>query len=211
MAHKISEIYQILFNHYGPQHWWPGDTPLEIMIGAVLTQNTNWQNVEKAIDNLKAANLLSLIDLAEIAPGHLAELIRPSGYYNLKAGRLKNLVTAITDQSETLDDFFAVDRETLRDRLLAIKGIGPETADSIILYAAEKPIFVVDAYTHRILLRHDLIWDDADYNEIQSLFTDQLEEETPLFNEYHALLVQVGKDFCRKTNPRCDSCPLLGV
>lgn len=208
MAQPLAEIHQRLLDHFGPQHWWPGDTPLEIMVGAVLTQNTNWENVEKAIANLKAAGLLDLHRLAELPTGTLAELIRPSGYYNLKAVRLHNLLRAITAEHAGLESFFAADRETLREQLLAVKGIGPETADSILLYAAEKPTFVIDAYTHRLLLRHGLIWEDSDYYEMQELFLAGLPEEVALFNEYHALIVRVGKEFCRKTKPRCAECPL---
>jgi len=208
MPQPLDEIYQRLFRHFGPQHWWPGDTPLEIMVGAVLTQNTNWENVEKAIANLKAADLLDLHRLAATPTGTLAELIRPSGYYNLKAVRLHNLLRAITAEHDSLASFFAADRETLRETLLAVKGIGPETADSILLYAAGKPTFVIDAYTHRLLLRHALIWEETDYYEMQELFLSSLPEDVGLFNEYHALIVRVGKEFCRKSKPRCEECPL---
>ncbi|NTV13043.1 MAG: endonuclease III domain-containing protein [Desulfobulbaceae bacterium] len=208
MTTTLSEIYQRLLAHFGPQLWWPGDTPLEIMVGAVLTQNTNWENVEKAIANLKAADLLDLQRLAATPTGTLAELIRPSGYYNLKAVRLHNLIRAITAEHDSLESFFAADRETLRETLLAVKGIGPETADSILLYAGGFPVFVIDAYTHRLLLRHDLIWEETDYYEMQELFLQELPEDAALFNEYHALIVRVGKEFCRKTKPRCGECPL---
>ncbi|HSH12129.1 MAG TPA: endonuclease III domain-containing protein [Desulfurivibrionaceae bacterium] len=208
MSRPLEEIYQRLLDHFGPQHWWPGDTPLEIMVGAVLTQNTNWENVEKAIANLRRAELLDLQRLAEIPTGMLAELIRPSGYYNLKAVRLHNLLRSITAEHPSLESFFAADRETLREQLLAVKGIGPETADSILLYAAGKPTFVIDAYTHRLLLRHGLIWEESDYYEMQELFLSSLPEDLALFNEYHALIVRVGKEFCRKTKPRCADCPL---
>ncbi len=208
MVEPLSEIYQRLYDHFGPQHWWPGETPLEIMVGAVLTQNTNWQNVEKAIVNLKNGGLLSLSALAEIPVDTLAQHIRPSGYYNLKAKRLKNLVMAIGRNDEDLEPFFADRPDELREKLLAIKGIGPETADSIILYAAEKPVFVIDAYTHRILLRHDLIWEESDYHEMQELFISVLPEDIAIYNEYHALLVRLGKDYCLKRNPRCQGCPL---
>jgi len=208
MTAPLSEIYQRLFAHFGPQHWWPGDTPLEILVGAVLTQNTNWENVEKAIANLKAADLLDLHRLAATPTGILAELIRPSGYYNLKAVRLHNLIRAITAEHDSLESFFAAGRDELREILLAVKGIGPETADSILLYAAEKPTFVIDAYTHRLLLRHGLIWEETGYYEMQELFLSSLPEDIAMFNEYHALIVKVGKEFCRKTRPRCGECPL---
>ncbi|MFO7605210.1 MAG: endonuclease III domain-containing protein [Desulfurivibrionaceae bacterium] len=211
MSEQILEIYNLLHRHFGPQKWWPGETRLEITVGAVLTQNTNWRNVEKAITNLKEAGLLSLPALAETPAEILAQQIRPSGYYNLKAKRLKNLIAAIGRSDEDLENFLAADLDTLRHELLAVKGIGPETADSIMLYAAEKPIFVIDAYTHRVLLRHNLIWEESDYYEMQELFMTSLPEEIQLYNEYHALLVRVGKEFCLKSKPKCESCPLQGV
>ncbi|MBU0484567.1 MAG: endonuclease III domain-containing protein [Proteobacteria bacterium] len=207
MPDRLLEIYSTLLEHFGHQNWWPGDTPFEVMVGAVLTQNTNWGNVERAIANLRRDNLLSFTTLAALPSEILAEKIRPSGYFNLKAARLKNLLAAISDFGG-LDLFFAQETAELRESLLAIKGIGPETADSIILYAANKPIFVVDAYTHRILSRHNLICEEADYQEIQELFMDSLPEDLALFNEYHALLVMVGKEYCKKSKPLCAICPL---
>lgn len=211
MRRRLLDIYQALYDFFGPQHWWPGETPLEILVGAVLTQNTNWQNVSKAIANLKRDRLLTLDALVQLATPTLAEKIRPSGYYNLKAVRLQNLLRHITAAAGSVEEYFH-DRgtATLREELLAIKGIGPETADSILLYAGEKPTFVVDAYTHRILNRHGLIADESDYHELQSLFLDHLPEDVRLFNEYHALIVQTGKEFCRKSSPRCEGCPLKG-
>lgn len=216
MSQHILEIYNKLYEYFGPQHWWPGDTTVEIIVGAVLTQNTNWTNVTRAIENLKQENLLSLEALDAIPLDALAELIRPSGYYNLKARRLKNLISAISAlmkeapaPSGDPDTFFEMfDIHELRKTLLAVKGIGPETADSIILYAAGKPMFVVDAYTHRILNRHGLVEEYAEYHDIQDLFMDSLPEDTTIYNEYHALLVRLGKEFCKKTNPRCDFCPI---
>lgn len=209
---KISEIYRRLFDFFGPQDWWPGETPFEIMVGAVLTQNTAWTNVEKAIGNLKDYDLLSFTALVSLPPPVLAEHIRPCGYYNLKAGRLQNLLHLIRDEfNGEVESFLAQDLTVLRQALLAVKGIGRETADSICLYAAAKPIFVVDAYTHRILSRHDLILaDEADYDEIQELFMDKLPEDPAMFNEYHALLVRLGKEYCKKSKPKCDACPLKG-
>ena len=211
MNNKLLAIYTALFDHFGPQHWWPGETPFEVMVGAVLTQNTNWNNVSRAIANLKADNLLSLSALVELPMEELAARIRPAGYYNLKAGRLKNLLLFIHARYEgALDDFLVQDTETLRRHLLEVKGIGPETADSIMLYAAHKPVFVVDAYTHRILFRHNLIAEEEGYHEIQDLFHGALPQEVPLYNEYHALLVRLGKEFCKKTKPLCSSCPIEG-
>lgn len=211
-AQRLQELYERMYTSLGPQGWWPGATPFEVMVGAVLTQNTNWRNVERAINNLKGAGLLTLEKLDALPTGLLAEYIRPSGYYNIKAGRLHNLVHAITQShGDDLDAFLAQDLTDLRQQLLAVKGIGPETADSILLYAAKLPVFVVDTYTHRILSRHQLIDEDADYSEIQELFMDNLPADVPLYNEYHALLVGVGNRFCKKQRPNCDACPLSGL
>ena len=208
MTNRIEEIHTRLFDHFGPQHWWPGETPFEIMLGAVLTQNTSWRNVDMVIEALRQDGLLSFSALEALPLEVLAEKIRPTGYYNQKAKRLKGLFAAIREDSGDLETFFDHDTHTLREKLLAVKGIGPETADSITLYAAGKPVFVVDAYTYRILLRHDLITEDAGYEEIQDLFLRKLPSESQLFNEYHALLVRLAKEYCKKSNPLCDRCPL---
>lgn len=209
---ELVEIYRRMLEHFGPQHWWPGETPFEVMVGAILTQNTNWQNVEKAIANLRGRELLSLPAMAALSTEELAEYIRPAGYYNIKAKRLQNLFAMIAGHWENdLDYLLQQPAPVLREQLLSVKGIGPETADSMVLYAAGHPMFVVDTYTHRILLRHEIISEDADYFQIQELFMDNLEEDTALFNEYHALLVQVGKRFCKKSKPQCEECPLAGV
>jgi len=211
-AHQLTELFERLRNHFGPCNWWPGDTPFEIMVGAILTQNTNWTNVEKAIANLKAADALSLAAMSELSREELAELIRPAGYYNIKADRLRNFLEYVNREWHgDLGAFLAQPIEHLRESLLAVKGIGPETADSMILYAAEKPIFVVDAYTHRILSRHNVIDDSYDYYQIQELFMDSLEEDVRLFNEFHALLVNCGKAFCKKSRPDCTGCPVSGL
>ncbi|MDX1776688.1 MAG: endonuclease III domain-containing protein, partial [Desulfobulbales bacterium] len=182
---KIYEIYEILLEHFGPQEWWPGESPFEIMVGAVLTQNTNWTNVSKAIENLKRENLLSFEDLNDLPLEELAEKIKPAGYFNLKAGRLKNLLRFISDVYKgSLQEMFAGDTSSLREEILTVKGIGPETADSILLYAGNKPVFVVDAYTHRIFTRHDIIAEEDGYYDIQEHFMLSLPEETALFNEY---------------------------
>jgi endonuclease-3 related protein len=205
---KLTEIYELLYERFGPQYWWPGQSVLEIIVGAVLTQNTNWTNVEKAIGNLKAAESLSLEKLYEMDTPELAQLIRPAGYYNLKAKRLKNLINFLIDDFDgRLCEPGALDTESLREKLLSIKGIGPETADSILLYAFEKLVFVVDAYTARVAVRHRLIEPAAGYEMLRDLFQSNLPQETKLFNEYHALLVRVGKEFCRP-KPRCSGCPL---
>ncbi|MEW5914409.1 MAG: endonuclease III domain-containing protein [Thermodesulfobacteriota bacterium] len=210
-ARRLQELYRRLLAAYGPQHWWPGDTPLEIMVGAVLTQNTNWGNVVKALDNLKQEGLLSLEALADLPRERLAQLIRPSGYYNLKAGRLANLLAMIKERYEgDLDYFFSRPLTELRRSLMGTKGIGPETADAIALYAAGQPIFVVDAYTFRILGRHGLAEEDMGYFELQEVFMDHLPHQAPLFNEFHGLLVRLGKERCKRSNPLCAGCPLEG-
>jgi endonuclease-3 related protein len=201
---KVYEIYEILLDHFGPQGWWPGDTQFEIMVGAVLTQNTNWTNVSKAVDNLKKEELLSFEKLHELQVELLAEKIRPAGYFNLKAKRLKNLLNFINDEyNGSLEDMFCEDSVSLREKILTVKGIGPETADSILLYAGNKPVFVVDAYTHRIFSRHNIIAEEEGYYAIQEYFTLSLPEEIELYNEYHALIVRLGKEFCKKSKPLC--------
>jgi len=212
MPADLMEVYELLLEAFGPQHWWPGETPFEVMVGAVLTQNTNWNNVHRAITNLKEAGVLEPGALARLGAAELEELIRPAGYFRVKARRLSNLVRMVMDRYDgSLEGMFARHPDELREELLAVQGIGPETADSILLYAAGKPVFVVDAYTHRVLSRHGWIDFEADYHEIQDLFHSSLPEDVQLFNEYHALIVRLGKDSCRKRNPRCDDCPLAGL
>ncbi|MBN2020889.1 MAG: endonuclease III domain-containing protein [Sedimentisphaerales bacterium] len=204
----MKQIYNLLYKRSGPQKWWPGDTPFEVIVGAVLTQNTNWTNVEKAIANLKKAKVLSPEKLHTIKVDKLARLIRPAGYYNIKAGRLKNLIDWLFENyAGKLTALKTVATDFLRGELLSVNGVGPETADSILLYALERPVFVVDAYTARICSRHHLIDDGADYHQIQELFESNLPADVQLFNEYHALLVHLGKDFC-KPKPKCQTCPL---
>jgi endonuclease-3 related protein len=207
-AGQLKDIYNLLLKRFGPQHWWPGDTPFEVIIGAILTQNTNWTNVEKAIANLKKAKVLSPERLHAIDTARLAELIRPAGYFNIKAARLKNFLNWFFERySRKLKNLDVVPTDRLREELLSIKGIGPETADSILLYALDRPVFVVDAYTARIAARHYLIDAGAVYDEIKELFESHLPSDIKIFNEYHALLVRLGKEFCRPT-PKCETCPL---
>ncbi len=208
ISDQLNEIYQLLFDSFGPQHWWPGQTQFEIITGAILTQNTNWANVEKAIANLKSADCLTPEKLYHLDVSELAEFIRPAGYYNIKTKRLKNFINWLFDNYDGRPtNLENVDTGQLRAELLAINGIGYETADSILLYAFERPVFVVDAYTARIAFRHQLIEPDANYEQLRELFQSNLPEDTQLFNEYHALLVKVGKEFC-KPKARCPGCPL---
>ncbi len=212
MPRRLDLIYRRLYSFFGAQHWWPGETPFEVMIGAILTQNTNWLNVEKAIANLKKHNLLKPRALYKLPHKRLAGLIRPSGYYNIKARRLKSFLEFFIDYSGAdIKNISHIPASSLRRELLSVKGIGPETADSILLYALNKPVFVVDAYTKRILSRHRVIGPDAGYDEIQNLFMKNLKSRVKLFNEYHALLVKLGKEFCLKNEPRCKACPLKSI
>jgi endonuclease-3 related protein len=204
-------IYHRLYQAFGSRHWWPGETPFEVMVGAILTQNTSWQNVEKAIRCLKAKKVLSVRRIHPLKRSQLASLIRSSGTYRIKADRLKAFVDFMVEEYDGSVERMKGERlEGLRRKLLKVKGIGAETADSILLYGLGKPIFVVDAYTKRILSRHGIISERASYEEVQALFMDNLPLRITLFNEYHALLVHVGKTLCRKM-PKCDICPLKGV
>ena len=208
---KIIEIYHKLYHAFGPQHWWPGDSPFEIAVGAILTQNTNWANVEKAIASLKNKRALSAKGIHEMKTEKLALFIRPAGYFNVKARRLKAFIHfLINDYHGSMGRMKNEKLDTLRTKLLNVHGIGPETADSILLYALDNPVFVIDAYTKRVLSRHSVINHDESYERIQDLFHETLERDTELFNEYHALFVRLGKTYCRK-KPLCDGCPLEGM
>lgn len=208
-ASQLQDIYDRLDNFFGPLHWWPAENRFEVIVGAVLTQNTNWKNVEKSIDTLKRADLLNFEALINLPETELASLVRSSGYYNLKARRLKNLLEMIhRDFNGDLDLMFSEETSVARQALLEVKGIGPETADSILLYGGGHPVFVVDAYTHRILSRHNLVPETSDYQSIQDLFMDNLDHDTPMFNQYHALMVRTAKRFCKKKAPLCEDCPL---
>ncbi len=204
----LRTIYEKLYAFYGPQYWWPGDTPFEMTVGAILTQNTNWANVEKAIDNLKVHDVMNSRALHKLPLQTLAALIRPSGYYNIKAKRIRAFLNFLFEKyGGSVGRMKTDETRTLRKELLAINGIGPETADSILLYALEKPVFVIDAYTRRIFSRHDIIDANVRYDEYQDFFHCELDQDVHLFNEYHALLVRVGKEYCR-TERRCERCPL---
>ncbi len=199
-------IYRRLHRRFGPRHWWPAETPFEVVVGAVLTQNTAWTNVERAIANLKQARALTPERLLTAPLTQIARWIRPAGYFNLKARRLWAVVAwwranppRVTRRRPLLP---------LRQELLDVYGVGPETADSILLYALGRPSFVVDAYTKRIFARHGWVRREAGYDEIQQTFTRALPARAPLYNEYHALLVELGKHFCRPHQPNCQACPL---
>ncbi len=203
---EIKNIYNILFESFGPQHWWPGETKFEIVVGAVLTQNTSWKNVEKSIKELKDNNLLEFEKILNVDENVLQEKIRSSGFYKQKAQRLKNLVMKIKEKYGTFENFL---ENGEREFLLNIKGIGMETADSILLYAMDKPYFVVDAYTLRIFKRYGIIDNDdkKNYENVRKLVEETFNKNVKDLQEFHALLVKLGKEYCRK-NPRCDNCPL---
>jgi endonuclease III related protein len=209
---KLMDVYRRLYGHYGPQRWWPAEEPFEVMIGAILTQSTAWTNVEKGIINLKKTRALSPQALREISDNDLAELIHPCGYYNAKTRKLKAFASWFCDRfQDNLAEMCAKDLRGLREDLLKVHGIGEETADSILLYACQKPVFVIDAYTRRIVDRLGLHTDGRKYCHYQALFMDHLPHEEALFNDYHALMVVLGKETCRKNNPLCAECCLQEI
>jgi endonuclease-3 related protein len=201
---KVYEIYKDLYDYYGPQHWWPADNWFEVTVGAILTQNTSWNNVEKSIENLKQLDLLDPERLFKIKEDDLAQLIRSSGFYNLKSKRLKNFLEWLKKYNYDIDKIKDKSVVSLREELLNIKGIGKETADSILLYAFEVPIFVIDAYTKRMFLRLGLI-SAKEYDEFQDFFEKNLRKDVQLYNEYHALIVKHSKVYCKKM-PKCSEC-----
>jgi endonuclease III related protein len=208
MSHLLT-VYERLYAAFGPQHWWPGGSPFEILVGAVLVQNTAWRNVERAIRNLHDAGVMNPDALYALPAEELAELIRPAGYFQVKARRLRNLLKLVIEEyGGSLNAMFAIDLVELREQLLGVHGVGPETADAILLYAGGLPTFVVDTYTHRVLARHGWIGYDAGYQEIKELCESSLPDDSALYNEYHALLVRVGKEYCRRAAPQCEACPL---
>ena len=208
LKRTLLTFYKELFRHFGPQHWWPAESPFEMIAGAILTQNTSWKNVEKGLIPLREGNYLTPRRVFELPESQLAELIRPAGFFNVKAKRLKAMARFIVEQyGGSLTRMFSTKTPLLREQLLEVKGIGPETADSILLYAGNAPVFVVDAYTRRIFSRHHLIQETDTYPDIQRIFIRHLPHHAPLFNEYHALIVQTAKVYC-KTKPNCQACPL---
>lgn len=210
-SQTLNDVYDRLFNRYGPQHWWPGETPFEVIIGAILTQSTAWTNVEKAIANMKAADVLDPESLHSISIDKLATLIRPSGYYNAKSAKVKAFIERLHDKyGGNLDRLFELDTHDLRKELLSIHGVGPETADSILLYAACRPVFVIDAYTKRIIARLGLAPAGNSYEAFQRLFMENLPHNEGMFNEYHALFVRHGKVACHR-GPICKGCCLLDI
>jgi endonuclease III related protein len=205
----LDEYYNSLFTSLGPQHWWPGDTPFEIIVGAILTQNTAWTNVEGAIRNLRAAGLLSPLAIERIPVRRLEVLLRPSGYFRQKARKLKAFCRFLRSEYRgSLRRMFETPTMELRQKLLTVFGVGPETADSILLYAGGHPVFVVDAYTKRLLLRHGWIDEKAKYEDIRWMFERHSPGDSRWFNEFHALIVQLGKKFCQRQAPLCFQCPL---
>jgi endonuclease III related protein len=208
MTTVARRIYDRLFATLGPQGWWPGDSPFEVLVGAVLVQNTSWKNVERAVANLRDAGVLEPHALYALSQAELELLIQPAGYFRVKAKRLRNLLRFVVEQhGGSLDAMREVETSQLREELLAVNGIGPETADSILLYALDKPVMVVDAYTHRIWARHGWIDYDTDYHQLQETVAGGLPDEAPLLNELHALIVNVGKHWCKRV-PKCEQCPL---
>lgn len=210
-SRALMRLYTLSRKRFGFLDWWPGGSPFEVIVGAVLTQQTSWKNVEKAIGALKGAGMLNLGSICSMKTEELEKLIRPSGYYRQKARRLKGLCMHIRRRHSTLEAFLSQDAHELREELLSMNGIGRETADSILLYAANKPIFVIDAYTKRILSRVFGLNAEADYSEFQELFHDKIRPNARLYNDMHAQFVEIGKNYCRKAEPLCAACPLKGI
>lgn len=204
----IRGLYQSFAQNLGPSRWWPGETPFEVAVGAILTQNTNWKNVERAIANLKAAGAMTESGLRALPPATLENLIRPAGYFRIKTKRLTNFLDFL-DQESGLDieALASQNLHDLRPKLLSVRGIGPETADSILCYALDKPVFVVDAYTLRMFSRHGLIPEQTDYHEVQDIIQSVLPETVQDYNEFHALIVRAAKEWCGKSKPKCAACP----
>ena len=207
---RLLQLYQQLFGHFGPQHWWPAETPLEVVLGAILTQNTNWSNVEKALANLRRAGALTVVRLAALPDEELQQLIRPAGFFRQKTARIKRFIRHLEDHHRgELKRLLNQELNRARHELLALDGIGPETADSILLYAGGLASFVIDAYTVRLLLRLELIDSDPGYDVLRLAIMQSLPVDAELFNEFHALIVRTCKLYCRKRNPICRECPLL--
>jgi len=211
---ELRQAYRLMRKQFGHRNWWPGDTPFEICVGAVLTQNTSWKNVEHAITNLKAAKALTTRKIYALSHDELAQLIRPAGYFNLKAKRLRNFVDTLVEKyGASIKRLFNGETSIVRDRLLAINGVGPETADSMLLYAGNHNSFVIDAYTKRIFSRHKWCDENADYDDLKNLCSESLNQKPgtaklDYWQDYHAQLVGVGNRYCKTRNPLCNECPL---
>jgi endonuclease-3 related protein len=206
---ELLRYYEVMSGALGPMRWWPAQTPFEVIVGAILTQSTAWGNVERAIANLRSAGMLTPSAMLRVRTPRLAGLVRPSGYFRQKAKKLKAFVRFLhTRYGGSLDRMFQTPTEELREELLSVHGIGPETADSILLYAGNHPVFVVDAYTHRIFERHGITEGKPDYEKVRTFIEASIPRQVELFNEFHALIVNTGKTWCRKSVPRCGECPL---
>jgi endonuclease-3 related protein len=206
---ELLRYYEAMSGTLGPMHWWPAQTPFEVIVGAILTQSTAWGNVERAIANLRSAGMLTPSAMLRVPTARLAALVRPSGYFRQKAKKLKAFVRFLqTEYAGSLKRMFLTPTMELREKLLSVHGIGPETADSILLYAGNHPVFVVDAYTHRIFGRHGITDGKPDYETVRGLVEASMPRRAELFNEFHALIVNTGKNWCRKSAPRCEKCPL---
>jgi endonuclease III related protein len=206
---ELLRYYEAMSDALGPMHWWPAQTPFEVIVGAILTQSTAWGNVEQAIANLRTAGVFTAPAMLRISTARLATLVRPSGYFRQKAKKLKAFVRFLESEfGGSLKRMFRTPTAELREKLLSVHGIGPETADSILLYAGNHPVFVVDAYTHRMFGRHGITDGAPDYEKVRAMIESSLPKQVELFNEFHALIVNTGKNWCRKTAPRCEECPL---
>ena len=211
MERELLKMYKLMRAHFGCRNWWPGETSFEVCIGAILTQNTAWSNVKKAVENLKNEKLLSSRKILNSSNKQLSFLIKPSGYFNQKARTLKTFCRfLIYNYNGSCSRMSKVDTTELRNKLLSVKGIGPETADSILLYACNKPVFVIDVYTKRIFSRHGFFKENIRYDRAQFFFETNLKRDIGLYNDYHAQIVETGKNYCRK-KPRCEACPLKGL
>lgn len=209
---SLMRYFETMSSALGPMHWWPAKTPFEVIVGAILTQSTSWTNVERAIANLRAAHMLTPTAILKAKPARLATLVRPSGYFRQKAKKLKSFVRFLqAEYGGSLKRMFQTPTTELREKLLSVHGIGPETADSILLYAGNHPVFVVDAYTHRIFGRHGITSGKPEYENVRALFETALPRHPELWNEFHALIVNTGKNWCRKSAPRCEECPLRSL
>jgi endonuclease-3 related protein len=211
MQKQLLKIYKKLLSFFGPQHWWPGNTALEIIIGAILTQNTNWKKIEKAIAELRTNKTLNYFSLKKIKEKELALSITASGYYRIKARRIKNFLDFLEEKcGGKIYKLKKIKLKKLRKELLNVNGIGPETADSILLYALDKPVFVIDAYTKRIFSRHNFMAPNVSYETAQKIFMENLPPNISLYNEFHALIVKLGNTYCKKS-PKCAKCPLRSI